>query len=239
MKKGFLDWLHDTDADVVSLQETKLQLDQVPEEILKHSQYRSYWHSAEKKGYSGVATLSKYEPLSVTEMGIDEFDQEGRFQALEYDSFVLINAYFPNSQAERARLKYKLAFCDALYEKAEEWKSKGKGVVICGDYNIAHQPIDLKRPKQNEDNPGYYIEECEWMTSFLQKGYVDFFREQHLDEPDHYSWWSYRAQARSRNVGWRIDYHCVNQEFMDHVDEARICPEVMGSDHCPVMLTLK
>lgn len=239
MKKGFLEWIEGTHADVICLQETKLQEAQIPEELLNLKGYQSCWHSAKKKGYSSVASFYKKEALAIHVLGIDEFDDEGRFEALEYHDYLVINCYFPNSQAERNRLDYKLRFCNAVLKFCQKWRKKGKGIVLCGDYNIAHTAIDLARPDSNKESPGYYIEERKWMTKYLKKGYVDVFRHLHPDETDHYSWWSYRTQARERNVGWRIDYHSVNEEFLDCVKSAKILSDIMGSDHCPVMLTLK
>ncbi len=237
-KKGFSDWLLKEQPDICCVQETKAHREQVPKKIVEPPGYRTIWHSAEKKGYSGVLSFVKREPLAVRTLGIQEFDAEGRVQVLDYKDFSLINAYFPNSQPERARLDYKLAFNRAMLAFCDAERKKGKNIVLCGDYNVAHQPIDLARPKQNEDSPGYYIEEREAMTAFLEAGYVDTFRHFHPDEPDHYSWWSYRARSRERNVGWRIDYFCVNGEFMEKVKSATILPHVMGSDHCPVGLDL-
>lgn len=238
LNKGFLEWVRVTQPDILCLQETKAQEDQIPTEIRKLNGYSSFWHSAQRKGYSGVGVLTKKAPTSVQLLGVDEFDQEGRVQILSFDSFVLMNAYFPNSQPERARLDYKLRFCQAIHERSNRLVSEGKNVLICGDYNVAHKAIDLKRPKENENNPGYYIEERTWMDQFVLSGYVDTFRHFHPEEPDHYSWWSYRAGARARNVGWRIDYHCVNQSFLPQVEHAFIEPAVMGSDHCPVVVQL-
>ncbi|OED36168.1 exodeoxyribonuclease III [PVC group bacterium (ex Bugula neritina AB1)] len=238
-KKSFQQWLENTSPDIVCLQEIRSSIDQIPSYLTNHPIYNAYWAPSNRKGYSGVACLTKEKPLEILTMGISEFDEEGRFQALVFEDFVLINAYFPNSQENRKRLDYKLSFCESLLEKAEHYKSLGKNIIICGDYNIAHQAIDLKRPSANENSPGYYEEERAWMSSFLQKGYTDVFRELNPEKKDCYSWWSYRSQARSRNVGWRIDYHCIDQDFMQKVEDVSICKEVMGSDHCPVLLKLK
>lgn len=234
-KKNFFDWLHRSEADIVCLQETKAHPDQISEDFLSPAGYRSYWMSAEKKGYSGTVLYTKEPPREVSPLGVKEFDDEGRVLVADYGSFVLVNCYFPNSQPERARLDYKLAFnrelrrfCDRLSDRR---------VIICGDFNVAHRPIDLARPKQNENSPGYYIEEREWMDSFLAGGYTDVFRSRH-PEPEQYTWWSYRSGARARNVGWRIDYFCVNQETDSAVKEAGICADVTGSDHCPISLEL-
>ena len=237
-KKGLLEWLDREQPDILCIQESKAQPDQLAKKLLNPKGYQGIWHSAERKGYSGTATFTKHEPLSVSVMGREEFDVEGRTQVIEFPDFTLINAYYPNSRPERARLGYKLDFCDAMQDILNKLKKQGKNVVLCGDYNIAHTEIDLARPKENENNPGYYLEERKAMAAFLDQGYVDTFRHFHPDEKGHYSWWSYRARARERNVGWRIDYHCVNREFIDRVREARIRPEVMGSDHCPVEIDL-
>lgn len=238
IKKDFLPWLNTEQPDILCLQETKLQKNQIPQEILDLEGYHTIWHSAKKKGYSSVASFVKQEPIAVHVLNIAEFDDEGRFQALEYKDYTVINCYFPNSQAERARIDYKLRFCDAVLDFCENVRKEGKHVILCGDYNIAHEPIDLARPDGNKNSPGYYIEEREWMTKYLEANYVDVFRRMHPDEPDHYTWWSYRTKARERNVGWRIDYLCVNEEFYPDVKDVTILSDVMGSDHCPVKILI-
>ena len=235
--KGFLDWFAKEDADVVCVQETKARPEQLPAELTEVSGYEHHWASAVRKGYSGVGVYSRVKPLNVSFLGVSEFDDEGRTLVLDYDGFTLYNCYFPNSQAEGARLDYKLGFCAALQEHARNRIDKGGNVVICGDYNVAHTPIDLANPKSNEKNPGYLPEERAWMDTFLDAGFVDTFRK--FDErPGQYSWWSYRMNAREKNVGWRIDYFCVNSGFGDKVKAAGIQSGVFGSDHCPVSLEL-
>jgi len=236
-RKGFLAWLAGSGADIVCLQETKIQEEQLTEELISPGGYESYWCSALRKGYSGTAVYTREKPLSVSNLGIPRFDDEGRVQVLEYPSFVLINAYFPNSQEAGARLEYKLDFCDAMLGFAAKLSTAGKNLVICGDYNIAHKPIDLANPKSNEKNPGYLPEERAWMDSFTSSGFADTFR-MFNKEPGQYSWWSYRFKAREKNIGWRIDYHCVNDGFRSKVSGAGILNDVMGSDHCPVSITL-
>jgi len=237
-KKGLLDWLSVEQPDILCIQESKAQPEQVTKEILSPEGYTSIWNSAEKKGYSGVVSYVKKEPISTTNLGVSEFDSEGRVQILEYKKFSVINAYFPNSQPERKRLTYKLDFVEAMIDYCKNLTKEGKNFVLCGDYNIAHKPIDLARPKPNENNPGYYIEEREAMDRFIDAGMVDTFR--HFNkEPDNYTWWSYRAKARERNVGWRIDYHCVNEKFMKSIKESYILPDIMGSDHCPLAIKIK
>jgi exodeoxyribonuclease-3 len=200
--------------------------------------YYSYWACAQKKGYSGVAIYCKTEPLDVRFMGKSDFDNEGRTLVADYNDFTLIAAYFPNSQDAGKRLDYKLAFCDAILRLCNSLVKKGRHVLLCGDYNIAHTPIDLARPKENEGNAGYLPEERAWMDKFTQAGYVDTFRHFHPGETGQYSWWSYRAGSRSRNIGWRIDYHCVDSGFLSKVKTSVILPDVMGSDHCPVEIEL-
>jgi exodeoxyribonuclease-3 len=238
-KKGFLDWLKVDSPDIVCLQETKARPEQLSPELIQplgknDFHYSSYWASAKKAGYSGVAIYSKAEPLNVEFLGSEDFDNEGRVLAAHYDDFVVISAYFPNSQEAGARLPYKLAFCDAILSYCDNLVAKGKNIILSGDYNIAHTPIDLARPKENEGNAGYLPEERAWMDHFLDAGYIDTFRHFHPGEEKHYSWWSYRANSRERNVGWRLDYHCVNKGFISKIKQARIRPEVMGADHCPV-----
>lgn len=239
-RNGFFEWLEQDQPDILCLQETKACPDDLDAAIMKPKGYASVWRWAKKRGYSGVATYfrSKYEPLSETPLGLEEFDAEGRVQLVEFPGFTIVNAYFPNSQPERKRLAYKLAFNEALLTACNVLRAKGKNVVVCGDFNVAHEEIDLARPKQNTDSPGFYIEERDSMTRFLSHGYIDTFR--HLvKEPGHYSWWSYRGGAREKNIGWRIDYHCINAELLPRLKSAAIHSDVTGSDHCPVSLTLK
>lgn len=242
-KKGFVDWLRGEAPDILCVQETKARPDQLSEELLapvdkEGRGYNTYWASAKKPGYSGTAIYTREEPLAVHTLGVPEFDDEGRVLAADFPSFTLICAYFPNSQDAGVRLDYKLAFCIAMKEYCDKLVAQGRHLVLCGDYNIAHKPIDLARPKENEGNPGYLPEERAWMDSFTGAGYVDSFRHYHPDEPDQYSWWSYRMRAREKNIGWRIDYHCVDGTFIDKVARAGIRSEVLGSDHCPVEIEL-
>ncbi len=241
IRNGFMDWFEATKPDAVCLQETKATEGDIPEEIRAPKGYTSVWMSAKKKGYSGTAVFYKNRkaPEDVRPMGIADFDDEGRVQLIEYPDFVLVNAYWPNSQPERKRLAYKLEFGDAMRKLTKQIKKSGKSVIHCGDMNIAHQAIDLARPKTNENTPGYYIEEREFMTSFLGDGLVDVFRENHPDEEGHYSWWSYRANARANNVGWRLDYHLATECIVPRIKKTTIHHDVTGSDHCPVSLELK
>lgn len=234
-KKGFVDILNSFDADVIGIQETKAQPDQLSQALKEIPGYTSYWHSAERKGYSGVAVYSRIEPENVMYgLGDDEFDCEGRVITLEFDKFYLVNIYFPNAGEKLKRLDYKIRFDEKLLEFAQELEKK-KNVLLCGDYNVAHKEIDLKNPKNNVKNAGFSPEERAWMDRFVEAGFIDTFR-MFNQEPEQYSWWSYRFNARAKNVGWRIDYFCTNAGARDNVIDAAIRQEIMGSDHCPVEL---
>ncbi len=236
--KGFYAWLKESDADIVCIQETKAQQDQLDDSVFKPEGYHDYWASAQKKGYSGVAVYSKLKADKMELMGLDDFDNEGRVLRLEFGQLVLFNCYFPNSQDAGARLAYKLAFCKALKLICDGLVAQGKHVVICGDYNIAHKAIDLENPAANVGNPGFLPEERAWMDEFLTQGYVDCFRMFNKSAKQ-YSWWSYRTRARERNVGWRIDYFCCDTASAGLIKNAAIMPEQMGSDHCPVSIILE
>ena len=242
-KKGFVQWMEKESADIVCLQETKARPEQLSASLLEikdknGNPYHNFWACAKKAGYSGTAIYSKVKPLETRFLGIDEFDDEGRVLQADFESFTVISAYFPNSQDEGKRLSYKLAFCDAMMKLCKKYRKEKRNFVLAGDYNIAHTVIDLARPKENENSAGYLPEERAWMDSFTAEGFIDTFRHFHPGEKGHYSWWSYRAGARERNVGWRIDYHCVNPEFLPSVKSSLIRPEVLGSDHSPVEITL-
>ena len=234
--KGFLDYCAQENADIICLQETKLQPEQA---VFELDGYHRYFYSAEKKGYSGTAVLTKQAPLSVRYgLGLDEHDHEGRLITAEYPEFYLVCCYTPNSQDGLKRLPYRMEWEDALRQYLCELDNI-KPVVYCGDLNVAHEEIDLKNPKTNHFNPGFSDEERGKMTQLLSSGFLDSFRTLYPDKTDAYSWWSYRAQSRARNVGWRIDYFIVSERLRSRIENADILPEVMGSDHCPVMLELK
>jgi exodeoxyribonuclease-3 len=238
VKKGFLDWLDQEQPDILCLQETKAHIDQLAAEILTDHGYHTFWHSGERRGYSGVATFCKEEPLYVQEgLGIERYDAEGRVLLTEHENFLLYNIYFPNGQKDDERLQYKLDFYDDLLPIINEQVESGNNVVVTGDWNTAHHPIDLARPKQNVNTSGFMPVEREKLDLYVKNGWVDTFRLFH-PEGDRYSWWTYRFGARERNVGWRIDYYFVNEGFVDNVEDADIHDEVMGSDHCPVSLEL-
>ena len=239
-KSGFQSWLERSGADVLCVQEIKATPEQLDESVLNPLAFHSFWHPAQKPGYSGVAIYSRQEPTEVrTGLGQAEFDQEGRVLTAEFGDLAVISAYFPNSQREHTRLPYKLQFCDAMLAYCKSLEARGKSVVLCGDFNIAHRPIDLRNPKQNENNAGYLPEERAWMELFLKSGYADAFREQNPELAGAYTWWSYRPGVREKNIGWRLDYHVVSRSFLDRVKSAEIHAEVRGSDHCPVSLDLR
>lgn len=240
-KKDFVPWLLTSGADVVCIQETKANPSQLSENLLNPKSddgkvsYKSFFSSAVKPGYSGTAIYSKTEPDAVEVLGDSRFDDEGRVLIAKFAKIAVISAYFPNSQDAGARLPYKLDFCDAILLKCDSLVKDGFNVVLCGDYNIAHKPIDLANPKTNEGNPGFLQEERAWMEKFTQSGYIDTFRH-FCKEPAQYTWWSYRFHAREKNIGWRIDYQCVNDAFLSSVKSSVILKDVTGSDHCPVQI---
>lgn len=239
LKKGFWDWFEAVSPDVLCLQETKAQPDNLEDDILQPEGYQVVWNSAERKGYSGVVTFSKKKPKSVAlGLGIERFDVEGRVIRTEFNGFDLLNVYFPNGTSGSERLQYKMDFYDAFLDHCESLRSQGKKLIITGDVNTAHKAIDLKNAKANEKNSGFLPEERAWVDKFVAHGYVDTFRIFH-PEPDQYTWWTYRANARARNIGWRIDYFFVTEDLVNKVNDAFIRPEVMGSDHCPIGLDIK
>ncbi len=236
LNKGFLDYVAQEDADVICLQETKLQPEQA---VFDLDGYHRYFHSADKKGYSGTAILTKEEPLSVTyDFGADAHRHEGRVITAEYPEFYLVCCYTPNSKEELARLPYRMEWEDDLRAYLQELDAV-KPVVYCGDLNVAHQEIDLKNPKTNRKNPGFSDEERAKMTQLLSSGFVDTFRALHPEETGAYSWWSYRFNSRAKNAGWRIDYFIVSERLRERIAAAEIRADVLGSDHCPVVLELQ
>ena len=235
IKKGFLDAFHQLDADCFCLQETKLQPHQIELDL---PGYYQYWNSAIKKGYSGTALFTKVKPLSVTYgLGIEEHDQEGRIITAEFDNHYLITCYTPNSKRDLSRLDYRMQWEDDFKKYLLELSSK-KPVVLCGDLNVAHKEIDLENPASNHKNAGFTDEERNKMTALLADGFTDTFRYLSPDKEKAYSWWSYFAKSRERNIGWRIDYFIVSSSLNDHIKGAAIHPDITGSDHCPVELNL-
>lgn len=233
--KGFLDFVSDQDADMICLQETKMQKDQAD---FENPYPHEYWNSAVKKGYSGTAIFSKFEPVCVTYgIGVEQHDQEGRVITAEYEPFYLVCCYTPNSQRELARLDYRMAWEDAFKAYLCALDEK-KPVILCGDLNVAFSAIDLKNPKTNERNAGYTIEERTKLGELLAAGFVDAFRALYPDVTGAYTWWSYMFRAREKNAGWRIDYFIISERLVEKVRDVKILSDVMGSDHCPVALEL-
>ena len=234
--KGFYDFFQQEDADIFCLGETKMQPEQA---VIETPGYHQYWNSAVKKGYSGVAIFTKKEPLSVQYgLGIEEHDQEGRVITLEFEDFFLVNVYTPNSKDGLLRLDYRMTWEDAFRAHLNKL-DESKPVIVCGDMNVAHQEIDRKNPKTNHKNPGFTDEERAKMTELLASGFIDSFRTLYPDKTDAYSWWSYRARAREKNVGWRIDYFLTSARMKEQIEDAVIYADILGSDHCPVGLILK
>ncbi len=236
VKKGFLDYFKSEDADIFCLQETKLQEGQIDLDL---EGYHQYWNYAEKKGYSGTAIFTKKEPLNVYYgINMEHHDKEGRVITLEFEDFFMVTVYTPNSQSELARLEYRMEWEDDFRNYLLELESK-KGVVVCGDLNVAHKEIDLKNPKTNRKNAGFTDEERDKFSKLLSSGFIDTFRYFNKDLEGVYSWWSYRFNARKNNAGWRIDYFLVSNNLEDRIKEASIDTEILGSDHCPVKLIME
>jgi exodeoxyribonuclease-3 len=237
-RHGFEDWLVKTQPDILCLQETKAQPEQLTEELREPHGYRVFWSSAERKGYSGVALYTRLEPKHVQYgLGLEAFDREGRTILADFDQFVLITSYVPNGSRDHSRVPFKMDYKAQLLETCNRLRRQGRSVILCGDINTSHQEIDLARPKQNASHTGFLPEERAWIDAFIAHGYVDTFRALHPQERV-YSWWAYWGGARDRNVGWRLDYFFASPELMPHVHAAEIHTDVTGSDHCPVSLTL-
>jgi len=233
-RKGAFDWFFKEQPDILCLQETKAHPDQLSNSLKNVAGYHVYFSSAERAGYSGVALYTKEKPAAIkTGFGIERFDSEGRIQIADFENFVLFNIYFPNGKGSPERLQYKMDFYDAFLEYADKLKDDGRKIIVCGDVNTAHREIDLARPKENEKVSGFLPEERAWIDKFISHGYVDTFR-MFNQEPGQYTWWDLKSRARERNIGWRIDYFYVSENFRENVKSAYIRPEIMGSDHCPV-----
>lgn len=237
--KGFADTVKAMDADIIGIQETKAQIDQLGPEITQLEGYKSWFYSAERKGYSGTALYSRIEPEDVTfGLGTDEFDHEGRTICADFGKFVLFNIYFPNGGRGDDFVKFKLRFYDCFLDRVRELESKGREVICCGDVNTAHKEIDLSNPKANSKISGFLPEERIYMDHFAEAGLTDTFRMLYPEKPECYTWWSYKTAARERNVGWRIDYFFATKGLLPNVKESNMMSDVMGSDHCPVYLDL-
>jgi exodeoxyribonuclease-3 len=238
--KGFMDWFNATQPDILGVQETRADYDQLPDDLRQPPGYHTYWVSAEKKGYSGCALYTRTEPRNIQfGLGIPEYDSEGRTIVAEYDDFVFITAYFPNGGNDHSRVPFKMQYKAAFLAYCNWLREAGKAVIFCGDVNTAHKEIDLARPKENAKTTGFLPEERVWIDKVVEEGYIDIYRALNPDKEGAYSWWSNRAGARERNVGWRIDYFFITPDLRDRVVSAEIHPDVMGSDHCPVSLTLR
>jgi len=239
-KKGAFDAIFQTDPDIICLQETKAHPDQLPGEVRSPAGYNAYFdHSKVKKGYSGVAIFSKIKPEKIEYgIGISKFDEEGRTLVAYYKDFVLLNVYFPNGNGSPERLAFKMEYYDEFLKFIDKLKKKGKEIIFCGDVNTAHQEIDLFHPKENEKNSGFLPMERKWIDKLISHGYIDTFRKLH-PEKIQYSWWAAITYARDRNVGWRIDYFFTSDSLQDRIKRAEILDNIMGSDHCPILLELK
>lgn len=239
IKKGLADYVINEQPDIFCVQETKAEREQVPTDLWPPPGYRDYYHSCSVRGgYSGVATFTKIEPIHVNRnIDIERFDQEGRVMQTDFEYFTLLNVYFPNGGARDERLLYKLDFYDAFFEYCEGLRAQGKKLIICGDYNTAHHPIDLARPNENKKTSGFMDVERVKLDHIQELGYVDTFRLFN-QEPEHYTWWDVKTRSRDRNIGWRIDYHWVTQDLVPNVVNAYHQPDQHGSDHCPVVLEL-
>lgn len=239
VKNGFTDWVRTNSPDILCLQEIKATEEQFPEEVLHLNEYNIYIEPADKKGYSGVAVFSKEEPLKFFDgIGDEKFDSEGRTLILEFNDFVLINGYFPNGQRDHNRVPFKLDYYEKILEIYNNYRSQKKDVIITGDFNTAHKEIDLANPKGNQKTTGFLPHEREWIDQYLNAGMLDCLRLFEPNTPDIYSWWTYRNNCRERNIGWRIDYFMANNEMKSKLKGCRHLPEVKGSDHCPIELTL-
>lgn len=238
-KKGFIDWLQKEQPDILGLQEIKAMPEQLSENLLSPEGYHSFFNPAQRKGYSGTATYSKTKPLNVVNgIGESKFDEEGRVLITEFKDFSLFNIYFPNGKMSRERLQYKLDFYDKCLEVFDQYVKNGKNIIVMGDYNTAHNPIDLARPQENENISGFLKIERDWLNKIVDHGYIDCFR--HFNkEPDNYTWWSMRTRARERNVGWRIDYFFTNKNFVSELKNCYHLNDILGSDHCPIVLELR
>ena len=239
LKKGFLNWLDQTQPDVLCLQESKAKASQLGFELTQIPGYQAHFAEAKRGGYSGVITYSKL-PVNQTEigLGIDKFDQEGRTIISHYPDFTLFNIYFPNGKASQQRLDYKMDYYKTLLEYLKKLLKDQPNIVICGDVNTAHQEVDLARPKDNAKISGFLPQERAWIDQLLEAGFIDSYRHLHPKQTDAYSWWSLRSGARQRNVGWRIDYFFISQNLKKNLKAAEIHSEVMGSDHCPISVEL-
>ena len=239
LNKGMYSWLKVESPDILCLQEMKAHPDQIDEGMFTDLGYRIYWHPAVKRGYSGVAILSKTEPDFVeVGSGMDDYDQEGRILRADYADFSIMSLYIPSGSSGDERQNFKMKFLDDFLPYIEEVRNRKPKLIVSGDFNICHKPIDIHNPVSNKNSSGFLPEEREWVTKFLEKGFIDTFRFFN-DQPHQYTWWSFRFNARTRNLGWRIDYHMATTEMQKRLIDARIFPDIIHSDHCPILLEIK
>jgi exodeoxyribonuclease III len=238
LNKGFAEWMSKESPDVLCMQETKAQPEQIDTLVFEHLGYKSFVNSAEKKGYSGVAVFSKVEPDKITTgIGIEKFDIEGRVLRADFGDLTVISVYIPSGTTGGPRQEYKMEFLDAFSNYITELRKKRPKLVISGDYNICHKPIDINHPERHKKSSGFLPEEREWFDKFIETGLIDTFRE-YNHEPNQYSWWSYRANSREKNLGWRIDYHIITEELKQNLTNASILQDVVHSDHCPISIEI-
>ncbi|MCE7055347.1 exodeoxyribonuclease III [Algoriphagus sp. AGSA1] len=239
MNKGFVDWLKSINPDIIGLQEVKANLDQIDASIFHDLGYEIYWYPAFKKGYSGVAVLTKVSPKSV-KLGMDhpKYDEEGRLLQVDFEDFSFLTAYFPSGTTGDIRQTFKYEFLDDMYGYTQDLKRNNPNFILSGDYNICHKAIDIHNPKSNKNTSGFLPEERAWMDKFTESGFVDSFREFN-NEPHNYTWWSYRANSRAKNLGWRIDYHMVTEPLAHRLKDSKILSDVKHSDHCPILIDIE
>lgn len=236
IKKDFIDWLKTSNPDIVCIQETKAQPEQIPSLDFEEAGYKTYWYSAKKKGYSGVGIITKKEPDNVVYgMGIEKYDDEGRFIRADYGDISVVSVYHPSGSSGELRQAFKMQWLDDFYNYINELKKERKKLIICGDYNICHKAIDIHDPIRNAKSSGFLPEEREWISKFIDSGFIDSFRFFN-QEPHNYTWWSYRQRAREKNLGWRIDYNMVSDNLKNNLNRAVILSKVIHSDHCPLLL---